>query len=139
MKRGARFINGRTQILVQDEVDTTADIEWRMHTNATIDTPSDTKAVLKLNGKTLEANILSPATGAKFVVLQPVRYASDPPLPAGQSDQPNPTVSVLAIQLAAGKYNIQVLFNPQWPGKSASDFVTPPSIPLDSWSPTSHN
>ena len=52
---------------------------------------------------------------------------------------PNPTVTVVTIVLPAGQYSIQVLFNPQWPGMAASDFVTPPSVPLTQWTLTSHN
>jgi hypothetical protein len=136
-KRGARFINGRKQILLQDEIDATAEIEWRMHTNATIEHPADNRAVLTLNGKKLEALIVSPASGARFQTLPASRYDTDPALPTGQSDQPNPGVSVLAIQLPAGQHNLQVVFNPQWSG--GVQLVTPKNVAIDGWSVASHN
>jgi hypothetical protein len=135
MKRGLRYINNRRQVLLQDEVDTNAAVQWRMHTNATVTVSSNT-ATLELGGQTMIVTILSPSN-TDFVTLSATRYPSDPPPP--QADQPNPGVTVLAINLPAGQSNIQVLFNPQWPSMSQSEFVNPPSVDLDEWSNTSHN
>jgi len=139
MKRGVRLLNGRKQVLLQDEIDAQAGIQWRMHTNATIDIDtSGTSATLSLDGESLKVTMLNPPSGATFTKGPAVRYASDPTPP--EADPENPTVTVLIIDLPnAGQYNLQVLFNPQWSGMSASDFVTPPSVPLDNWSLTSHN
>ncbi|KAG8920148.1 hypothetical protein FRC02_001140 [Tulasnella sp. 418] len=139
IKRGIRLINGRKQVLLQDDITgATTEVQWRMHTNATI-ALSGPSATLTLEGKTMQVSILNPPEGAAFQTLAAERYPDDPAFPAGQSDQPNPGVSVLAITLPAGSYNLQVLFNPQWPGMAASDFKTPGFIALDSWSLTSHN
>ncbi|KZT32797.1 hypothetical protein SISSUDRAFT_1066653 [Sistotremastrum suecicum HHB10207 ss-3] len=137
MKRGLRLLAGRKQVLLQDEMDTSAPIQWRMHTNATV-TLNGATATLALGGQTMIVQILSPSS-ATFTTLNATRYADDPPLPPNQVDQPNPGVTVLAINLDAGQQTVQVLFNPQWPGSSSSDFVTPPSVSLDDWSLTSHN
>ncbi|KIJ46453.1 hypothetical protein M422DRAFT_46181 [Sphaerobolus stellatus SS14] len=137
VKRGIRLINGRKQVLLQDDINTSAAVQWRMHTNATV-TLNGNSATLKLGGKEMTVQILSPAN-AVFSVQDAVRLPNDPALPSGASDQDNPGVTVLTIALDAGENSIQVLFNPQWPGMSASSFKTPPSVGLDSWTLTSHN
>ncbi|KAJ7582584.1 chondroitin AC/alginate lyase [Mycena floridula] len=133
--RGVRTLNGRKQVLIQDEITATAGIQWRMHTNATI-ALNGASATLTLDNQTMKISILSPAS-ATFGRSDAVRSPSDPPLPAGGSDQDNPGVSVLTIALDAGTYNLQVLFNPQW--SDSTTFVTPPSVDLANWSLTSHN
>ncbi|KAF8203183.1 chondroitin AC/alginate lyase [Pholiota molesta] len=138
VKRGGRLLNARRQVLIQDEITASADVQWRMHTNATVSVDSSgTSATLTLDGQTMLVSMVSPPSGAAFTTSAAVRFASDvtPPVP----DQANPGVTVLIIDLPAGTYTLQVLFNPQWPGMSASDFVTPPTVALDSWSLTSHN
>lgn len=110
-----------------------------MHTNATVAIGSDgTSATLTLDGQTLTMQLLSPPTGAQITTTPAVRLASDPPTPADSPNQPNPGVTVVVISLPAGQYNLQVLFNPQWSGMSASDFKTPSFVAIDSWSTTSH-
>jgi len=110
-----------------------------MHTNATVSVSSDgTSATLTLNGQTMTMTLLSPPSGAQISTMQAVRFPTDPSTPAGYPDQPNPGVTVVTISLAAGTYNLQVLFNPQWSGMSSSDFKTPSFVQLDSWSTTSH-
>ncbi|KAG8749813.1 hypothetical protein FRC12_013211 [Ceratobasidium sp. 428] len=140
--RGIRFINGRKQVLLQDDLSgVSQSVEWRMHTNATValDSPA-TSATLTLGGQTMKVQILNPGQGVVFSTKDAVRASSDPALPAGQSDQANPGVTVLCISLASGgTQSLQVLFNPQWSGMSASDFKTPGSVALDQWSLTSHN
>ncbi|KAK0478316.1 chondroitin AC/alginate lyase [Armillaria novae-zelandiae] len=133
VKRGVRMLNKRKQVLVQDEVTSTADIQWRMHTNATI-TTDGSKATLVRDGKTLEVSILSPS-GATFTTSAATRFDTDPTPP--DADQANPGITVLIIELTAGTNNIQVLFNPQW--NDGTTFVTPSSVDLDNWSLTSHN
>ncbi|KAF5337183.1 hypothetical protein D9611_003072 [Ephemerocybe angulata] len=137
VKRGARMLNGRTQILLQDEITATGTIQWRMHTNATVALDSATTATLSLDGQVLKVSMVSPPDGAEFVKLDPVRPAGMPePL---EPDQPNPGVTVLAINLPAGSHTLQVLFNPQWPGMKESDYVVPKTVALDSWSLRSHD
>ncbi|KAF5309497.1 hypothetical protein D9619_012428 [Psilocybe cf. subviscida] len=138
VQRGARLLNGRRQVLIQDEITASADVQWRMQTNATISVDEGgTSATLTLDGQTMKVAMLNPPSGAVFSPSPAQRFSSDvtPPEP----DQPNPGVSVLTIDLPAGTYSLQVLFNPQWPGMAANEFVTPPSVPLSGWSLTSHN
>lgn len=127
-------------MLLQDEITASQPIMWRMHTNATVAIDSSgTTATLTIGDNQMQVKILSPGTGATFATMDPVRFPNDPPLPDGAVDSPNPNVKVLTISLDPGTYSLQVLFNPQWSGMSASDFVTPPSVELGSWSTTSHN
>ncbi|KAG2014283.1 heparinase II/III family protein [Coprinopsis cinerea AmutBmut pab1-1] len=137
VKRGGRFLNGRRQILIQDEVDAQAEIQWRMHTNATISIDSSgTSATLTLDGKEMQVILLDPPAGARFTE-QPADRQGIEPIPAF-GDQANDGVRVLSIVLDAGSYTLSVLFNPQWEGMSAGDYVTPAVVPLDDWSLTSH-
>jgi hypothetical protein len=135
MKRGIRLLNGRKQVLLQDEINTSADAQWRMHTNATVSFDSDTQATLTLGGQTLKMQILNAPSGVKFAKTDATRYPSDPQPP--QADQDNPGVTVVTIDVPAGQATLQVLFNPQWSGFSS--FVTPPNVALDQWTLTSHN
>ncbi|KAJ7765415.1 chondroitin AC/alginate lyase [Mycena maculata] len=134
VKRGIRMINGRKQVLLQDEITASASVQWRMHTNATV-SASGTSATLTLDGQTMDVSILNAPDGATFSTSDAVRLSTDvtPPEP----DQPNPGVTVLLITLPAGTYNLQVLFSPQWNDGSSS--VTPPSVDLDNWTLTSHD
>ena len=135
------MINGRKQVLLQDDITASQSFMWRMHTNATvqIDPNNPTTATLTIGDQTLQLVMENPPSGAGFSTMQPIRLDTDPPLPSGETDMPNPTVTVVTIQLPAGQYSLQVLFNPQWPGMSASDFVTPPNVPLSQWTLDSHN
>lgn len=111
---------------------------WRMHTNATVTISSNgASATLNLDGQVMTVTILNPPSGAVFTTGDAVRFSSFPAPP--QPDQPNPGVTVLIISVPAGTYTLEVLFNPQWPGMPASDFVIPPSVPLASWSLSSHD
>ena len=139
-KRGIRMINGRKQVLLQDDINVQADIQWRMHTNATVTIDSTgTTATLTLGGKTMQVQLINPPTDAKFTTQAASRLSGDPQLPPNQTDQENVGVTVLTIALNQGTYSLQVLFNPQWDGMAASSFKTPTSVPLDNWSLTSHN
>lgn len=109
-----------------------------MHTNATVATEGST-ATLTIDGKTTKVTILSPSSGFTLGTAPAARSSNDANASPLATDQPNPTVTVLTIDLPAGNHNLQVLFNPQWPGMSDGDFKTPPSVPLDSWSLSSHN
>ncbi|KIO31339.1 hypothetical protein M407DRAFT_220470 [Tulasnella calospora MUT 4182] len=140
VKRGIRLLNGRRQVLLQDDVSCNqGPIEWRMHTKATVQLDgSGFVATLTLNGHTMEIRIINPPNGACFKAEDAVRQPSDPSLPPGTIDQPNQGVTVLYISLPAGSYNLQVLFNPQWPDLAADHYVTPPFIQIDGWTLTSH-
>ncbi|KAI5474361.1 heparinase II/III family protein [Pseudohyphozyma bogoriensis] len=141
--RGIRFLNGRRQVLLQDEitVPTGETVQWRIQTNATITlTNNNQTATLELGGETLQVQIQSPST-AVFFVQADARYASDPVLPSDSlsQDQDNSPAQVLTIELAAGDQVIEVLFNPQWSDFSANDFITPASVALADWTLTSHD
>ncbi len=136
MKRGIRLLNKRRQVLLRDEIDTTGSVDWLMHTNATVQA-SGTSATLSLDGQTMKISMLNPPSGAAFTTGPAKRYDSDPTPP--EADQENPGVTTLIVTLPAGQYTLEMLFNPQWPGMKDSDFVTPPSVAIDSWSLTSHN
>ncbi|KAI0715402.1 chondroitin AC/alginate lyase [Earliella scabrosa] len=136
-KRGIRMINGRKQVLLQDDIDASGDIMWRMHTNATVET-SGTSATLRIGDKTMQMTILNPPDGVTLTTGPAQRFEDDPPLPEGASDQENPGVTVVMINLPAGSHSLQVLFNPQWDGMPSSDFKTPQAVAIDDWSLTSH-
>lgn len=112
-----------------------------MHTNATVSTSGTTATLTFPTGEKLIVSILNAPNGISFTSGPPTRYPSDPPLPsdAASQDQPNVGTTVLIIDIPAGTNSVQVLFNPQWSGMSASDFVTPPAVPVSQWSLTSHN
>ena len=131
------MLNGRKQILIQDDITSTGSMMWRMHTNATVSV-SGTSATLKIGDQTVQMSILNPPSGVTVTTGPAQRFDNDPPLPAGQVDQPNPGVTVVMINLPAGTYSLQVLFNPQWNGMSSSDFQTPSAVAIDDWSLTSH-
>ncbi|KAL8292314.1 hypothetical protein RQP46_001780 [Phenoliferia psychrophenolica] len=139
--RAIRMLNGRKQVLLQDEVDVpSVGIQWRMHTNATITLSNNNQtATLKLGGETMVVTLLSPSTAA-FGTAEPVRLATDPTLPTdtASQDQPNPEVTVLTIDIPTGQQTVQVLFSPQWPGLASTDYVTPPTVAIADWSLTSH-
>ncbi|TFY81844.1 hypothetical protein EWM64_g2166 [Hericium alpestre] len=138
-KRGIRTINGRKQVLIQDDINAQGTIMWRMHTNATVTVDSSgTSATLQIGDLKTTLQILTPPNGAQISTGPAQRFPNDPALPAGQSDQANPGVTVVMINLPAGTYNLQVLFNPQWSGMAAGDFKTPAFVALDDWSTTSH-
>ena len=124
-------------MLIQDDITTSQPLQWRMHTNATV-TTDGTQATLRIGDRTLIMQILNAPDGATFGTADATRIAGDPALPEGQVDQPNQGVRVVTIDLPAGTHSLQVLFNPQWPGMSASDFQTPGAVGLGDWNLGSH-
>lgn len=134
VKRGVRLLNGRKQVLIQDEITATGSVMWRMHTNATVST-NGASATLTRDGQSVDVTMLNPPSGASFSTMNATRFPTNPTPP--EADQPNPGITVLTISLPAGTYNLQVLFNPNW--NDGTNFVTPPSVSLDSWTLTSHN
>lgn len=141
IKRGMRVINGRRQVLLQDEINGSSNAaQWRMHTNATISLGNGNReATMTLNGATMIANILVSAPSATFGTAQPTPTGTVSSPPSGGTNSPNPGVTVLTIDIPAGSTTLEVLFNPQWEGMAASAYATPSSVPLSSWSLTSHN
>ncbi|KAH9924626.1 uncharacterized protein BXZ73DRAFT_91218 [Epithele typhae] len=132
-KRGVRMLNARKQVLLQDDITSSGAVMWRMHTNATVAVDaSGTSATLTIGDKKLQMSLLNAPSGAAFTTGPAKRFDDDPALPAAR-----PTRRTSG--LPTGTYSLQVLFNPQWDGMSASSFVTPPSVPVDSWDLKSHN
>jgi hypothetical protein len=143
------MINGRKQVLLQDDITASDTVTWIMHTNATITIDSSgTSATLTLNGQTLIVQLMNAPSGAKFTQSASVRFTDDSETvpqttdtvqQAENNDQVNPNESQLMIALPAGTYTLAVLFNPQWPGMSSSDFKTPPSVDVAKWTLHSHD
>jgi hypothetical protein len=124
---------------LQDEINASNGIMWRMHTNASVSINSgNTSATLTIGSQTMTMTLLSPPSGAQISTMAATRFPSDPPTPSDSPDQSNDGVTVVTISLPSGTYNLQVLFNPQWSGMSDSDFKTPSFVEIDSWSNTSH-
>ncbi|KAK4704474.1 diacylglycerol diphosphate phosphatase / phosphatidate phosphatase, partial [Phenoliferia sp. Uapishka_3] len=140
--RAIRFLNGRKQILLQDEMDVPAEgTQWRMQTNATISMSNGNKtATLELGGQTMIAEIIG-TSDAVWGTELPLRLSTDPTLPSGvlSQDQPLPGVTVLTIQIPTGQQTLEVLFNPQWENFNADSFITPPSVAIVDWTVTSHD
>lgn len=87
--RGVRFLDDET-VLVQDEIEglgTGQSVRWGMATEAEVELHGD-RAVLRLDGRTLQARIISPKT-ARFEIVQ-----TDPP--PHSYDAPNPGTRMLA-------------------------------------------
>lgn len=139
MKRGIRFINGRRQVLLQDELTDVEDpAQWRVQTNATVtinDPP--TSATLELEGKKLTVQILSGPDGAGFTSLPSSRTDIAPQLGPDMVDQDTSPSTVLAIDIPAGSTTLVVAWNPEWP--DFKDFKTPETVALKDWSVDSHN
>jgi hypothetical protein len=133
VKRGIRFLNGRKQILVQDEVTgpSGSGIMWRMQTNATINAEGTSATLTSPDGKVCKVDIV--AGEGTFSATDPSNISGTKP-----DDQMANGNRVLVINNAAGgSLNVDVLFTPQWPGENS--YVTPSHVALDSWSLTSHN
>ncbi|CRG86076.1 hypothetical protein PISL3812_03079 [Talaromyces islandicus] len=133
IERGIRLFNGRSQVLLQDEItEAISPCQWRMHTNATIKYRKGKRVAglsrhvrlielglivtyldLFLNGKSLTAKIQSPE-GLTFRTVKAARGESSPNLPGGETDPENSGVQVLAVDIPAGTHTIAVIFSPAW-------------------------
>ncbi|KAK7012286.1 hypothetical protein R3P38DRAFT_1590232 [Favolaschia claudopus] len=80
VKRGIRLLNGRKQVLLQDEITASASVMWRIHTNATVST-SGTSATLKIGDKTMDVSILNAPDGAVFTTSKAERMSTDGEFP----------------------------------------------------------
>ncbi|UZJ53361.1 hypothetical protein CBS101457_002681 [Exobasidium rhododendri] len=169
--RGIRMLNGRRQVLVQDEIaasTTITDINWRIHTNATVTLSSDNKTATLTISKITDPNawgntsdplvatlaktqtmivkLLSPSS-ATFGTIKPDQspgariYGTNQAAVDGEDgDQVNPGVTLLYIDIAGGsQQTIQVVWQPQWSTMTTADSATPASVALADWSLTSHN
>lgn len=166
--RGIRFLNGRRQVLLRDEIaagNGINDIDWRVHTNATVSISSDGRTATLTISSVTDANawgdgqvhvsnlpstqkmivkLTSPST-ATFKSRKPdetkLYDQGDPNQVQGEvGDQPNPGVTLLWISLNGGSDQvIETVWQPQWPELTAADNATPKSVPLSQWTLTSHN
>lgn len=134
VKRGIKLFDGRSRVLVQDEIvfsESENDVWWFARTDAEISIAEDGKsALLTKNGKNLVARILSPANGT-FMVTEAA------PMP----ESPNPSVqpvtygSKLAINLPeeTDETTIAVEYIPL-SGNQAPPDDKAKVIPLEDWS-----
>ncbi|MBI3969882.1 MAG: heparinase II/III family protein [Chloroflexi bacterium] len=127
VRRGIALIDGRSRLLVQDEVEASrpVDVVWAMHTKAVVAANGD-RAALVQGGVNLEARLMSP-TGARFAV-EPV--AIPPP------QRPAPGVRKLVVRLPEKVVTarIVVLLTPLPAGPAATVARgLPRVVPLDRW------
>ncbi|SPO20401.1 uncharacterized protein UTRI_00798_B [Ustilago trichophora] len=166
VRRGIRMLNGRRQVLVQDEIAQSSqitDVQWRVQTNGTVSLSADGKTAtltqssltdpnaainykVGLGGtKTMKVQILSPSNAVFSLDGPPATRIFGTAVysaPPEESDQTNVGVTALQIKLGgtqSGSQTVQVVWQPQWDSLSAADQATPKSVPLSQWSLTSHN
>ena len=134
VRRGIALRDGRTRVLVQDEVeaDRGMTLRWAMHTRAEVRLAGERdgrgdRAILSLGGALLEARLLAPS-GASFAV-----EAVQIPLP----QRPSPGIRRLEVTLQdVTSAHVAVLFTPLG-GAAAAPPATPAAPPapvaLDRW------
>ncbi|MFC7623188.1 discoidin domain-containing protein [Microlunatus sp. GCM10028923] len=131
-QRGIAEIDGRSRVVVQDEVSGPAPITpyWFMHTSAAITVAADgTTANLTLNGKQLQARLLDGPAGAKFSIMD-AKPLPTSPNPSGQN--PNTNLRKLVVTAdPASAFRLSVLLEPLPTGEPAD----PPAVTdLADWS-----
>lgn len=134
-KRGVRLIDGRAQLLVQDEItsDRQVDALWGMHTRAVIDISGDGRqAILSQNGKRLLARIVS--DGAATFTDMPAAPLPTSPQPAQEANDGVRRLSIWFSPAAGRTTTLAVQFTPLPRGADASAPPGPASVtPLSSW------
>lgn len=146
VKRGIRFLNGRRQMLLQDEIGGAAGtIEWHVQTNASVELNGAEASLSSLGGQKLTVKIINanPA-GLQFSTKDAVS-AVTPPAPDSakgekDGDPDNSPAKILVISAGDGvkDASFQTLWQPQWPDKKDGDDKEPANVPLDQWSVDSH-
>lgn len=130
--RGMRFINGRTSILLQDEVKSERENEvyWFMHTEADVTLSENGKsAILDIKGNKLEAKILSDV--GTFGVMDAKPLPTSPKL-TGQNE--NKGSRKLFIHLENAKdFTISVCFTPLVYTPVGGKIKYPAVTPIDTW------
>ena len=128
VRRGVRLFDGRSRVLVQDEVEGGAGGAWQMHTRAEVEVAADGRsATLRQNGRQLHAALVAPA-GVRFEV-RPARPAEGSPTVAGQSS--NEGVVKLVAPVPTGGGRLAVVFTPLTGEQGAP---APPALtPLGDW------
>ncbi len=124
--RGIKPIDNFHSIIVQDEFNLIAsqEVVWAMTTNSTITIVNDTHATLTLNGKTLYATVLSPATG-----VFSIGSTTPPASPTGQN--PNTGTSRLLCTVpssATTLFTVGIQLSPDWDGYHSADGTITPLI-----------
>ena len=130
-KRGVRVIQGRS-VLVQDELDLDAPCQatWAMTTEAKIDlappgaSAPGPVAMLTLEGRNLEARVLSPA-GAAFSI------ESAEQKPPEAENKGIRRLIVRVVTADKGPLRFAVLLSPVWPG--GEENPPPKIVALDDW------
>jgi len=123
VRRGVALLR-RNEVLVEDEIESgdPIDLIWNFHTRANVELDGG-RVILSLEGKQIEARILSPER-VRFEVIP-----ADPPPPQAQQ----PDVHNLVIRLPTAKQvNIAVALAP--PGKFERSEIEP----LDAWVAPAH-
>ncbi len=124
LRRGVALRNGRTQLLVQDEVSCRKPVEviWSMHTRAEVELgPGGATATLTREGKTLHARLLSPTTGAIF-------YAEEVTLTPPQLPAKGERKLLVRLPDKTTATRIVVALSP-----AVIAAKTPRLVPLDEW------
>jgi hypothetical protein len=123
--RGVAMIEGRCAVLVQDDlsVKTPCEVAWGVTTDAQIDIEEGTRAVLKLNDRSLTVRLLSPRD-ARFTVES---AEQEPP------QKKNAGIRRLMMRLpqASGDVRVAVLFSPMWTDGKTVDIAE--IKPLADW------
>lgn len=112
-KRGVRMLDGRTQVLVQDEITSSSKVDalWGMHTRAVIDiSPDGRQAILSQSGKRLLARIVSP--GEATFTDMPATALPTSPQPAQQSNDGVRRLSIWYSAAAGRTTTLAVQFTP---------------------------
>jgi len=132
VERGMRFVNGRTSIVVQDEVKSERENEvyWFMHTPAKVTLSEDGKtAILDIKGNRMEAKLLSDV--GKFEVME-AKPLPTSPNPVGQNK--NEGYCKLAIHLENVKdFTISVCFTPLVYTPVGGTIKYPEVTPMAQW------
>ncbi|MEW1835176.1 DNRLRE domain-containing protein [Microbacterium sp. NPDC079995] len=134
-KRGVRLFDGRTQVLVQDEIASqrATDAVWAMHTTALIDIASDGRsAMLTQNGKRLLARIVSTA-GTRFTDMAATALPTSPQ-PSQTANEGVRRLSIWFPVNAGTTTTVAVQFTPLPLSADAATFTPATKVtPLSSW------
>jgi len=133
-RRGVQLFDGRTQLLVQDEVysSSSTDVVWSMHTAANISISQDGRtATLWLGGQRLLARLL-PASIGSFTTMAAAALPTSPQ----PAQEPNTGVRKLAISATIqGSATIAVQLTPLPLGSAVTEAPTlRPAAALSTWS-----
>ena len=131
--RGMRFVNGRTSIILQDEVksENANEVYWFMHTQALnpIISEDGKTAILERNGNRMEVKLLSDV--GKFGVMEAKQLPTSPQI-TGQSN--NDAYCKLYIHLEDVKdFTISVCFTPLVYTPVGGSINYPEVTPIDTW------